>query len=142
MAQLDKWKSVSGQRRKWRYFSEDFRRKKVEEIDKGLSTVLEISRGYQVSAVAVYKWIYKYSLMRKKGVKMVVEAKSDTAKIEALQKRIAELEQLLGKKQFQIEFMEKQFDVVKDQYGVELKKKASGKRSFGTGKTGSNTDTK
>ena len=73
---------------------------------------------------------------------MVVEAKSDTAKIEALQKRIAELEQLLGKKQFQIEFMEKQFDVVKDQYGVELKKKASGKRSFGTGKTGSNTDTK
>lgn len=69
------------------------------------------------------------------------EAKSDTAKIEALQKRVSDLEQLLGKKQFQIEFMEKQFDILKDQYGVDLKKKASGKRSSGTGKIDNNTDT-
>jgi transposase len=127
--------------RKQRYFSEEFKRKKVEEIERGISKVSQISRIYQVSGVAIYKWIYKYSLMRKKGIRMIVESGSDTAKIEALSKRIAELEQLLGQKQFQIEFMEKQFEISRDQYGIDLKKKASGRRSSGTGKTGNNTRT-
>ena len=133
---------VSGiEQRKQRYFSEEFKRKKVEEIERGVSRVGQISSTYQVSRVAIYKWIYKYSLMRKKGIRMVVEQQSDTAKIEALRKRVAELEQLLGQKQFQIEFMEKQFEIAKDQYGVDLKKKASGRRSSGTGKTENNTPT-
>lgn len=129
------------EQRKVRYFSEEFKRKKVEEIERGISRISEISRTYQVSSVAVYKWIYKYSLMRKKGIKMVVEERSDTAKIEALRKQVADLEQLLGQKQFQIEFMEKQFEIARSQYGVDLKKKASGRPSSGTGKTGNNIPT-
>lgn len=133
---------VSGiEQRKQRYFSEEFKRKKVEEVERGVSRVGQICKTYQVSHVAVYKWIYKYSLMRKKGIKMVVEEQSDTVKIEALHKRVAELEQLLGQKQFQIEFMEKQFEIARSQYGVDLKKKASGRRSSGTGKTETNTPT-
>jgi transposase len=127
MAQLNRLSALERQVRQRRYFSEDFKRKKVEEIERGTSTVNQVHKAYQVSTVAIYKWIYKYSLMRKKGLKMVVETKSDTARIEALQKRIAELEQLLGQKQFQIEFMEKQFEIAREQYGVDLKKKASGK---------------
>jgi len=142
MAQLDQFSSSETQTRQRRYFSEDFRRKKVEEIEKGMVTVGQVCKVYQVSNTAVYKWIYKYSLMRKKAIKMVVESQSETARIEALQKRIAELEQLLGKKQFQIEFMEKQFEIAKQQYGVDMKKKPSGKPSSGTGKTGNNTTTK
>jgi transposase-like protein len=127
--------------RKQRYFSEEFKRKKVEEIERGVSEVSQISRIYQVSRVAIYKWIYKYSLMRKKAIKMVVEAESDTVKIAALRKRISELEQLLGQKQFEIEFMEKQFEIARSNYGVDLKKKASGRHSSGTGKTGNNRNT-
>jgi hypothetical protein len=33
------------------------------------------------------------------------------------------LEQLLGQKQFQIEFMERQFEIAGEQCGVDLKKK-------------------
>ena len=63
-----------------RCFSESFRKKKVKEIERNLSTVSEISREYEVSSTAVYKWMYKYSSMRKKGVKQVVELLSDTRK--------------------------------------------------------------
>lgn len=125
-----------------RFFSEAFRRKKVEELDKKLTTVAEICKTYDVSDTAVYKWIYKYSLMRKKAVRMVVEPQSDTARIQALQQHISQLEQLLGQKQFEIDFLNKQMDLASEQYGIDLKKKRSGQPSGGSGNTGNNTPTK
>ena len=128
--------------RNTRYFSEDFKRKKVEEINKRITSISDICKEYDVSNTAVYKWVYKYSLMRKKGVKMVVEAESDTAKMKALKEHIKELEQLLGQKQFEVDFMKKQIDIASEQYGVDFKKKPSGQLSSGSGKTGQNTNTK
>jgi len=140
---LDQDKTVqSAHYRKTRYFSEDFKQRKVAEIERKVTTVAQVSKTYEVSPAAVYKWIYKYSLMRKKAIKMVVEAKSDTTRIMALQQRVAQLEQLLGKKQFELDFMEKQMQLASEQYGIDLKKKHSGKPSSGSGKTGKNTDTK
>jgi transposase-like protein len=127
--------------RQSRYFSEDFRRNKVGELEKNITSVSEISRVYEISRTTVYRWIYKYSLMRKKGIRMVVEAKSDTAKMQALKQHIAELEQLLGQKQFEIDFLKKQMQIASEQYGVDLKKKHSGKHLPGTGKTGKTTTT-
>lgn len=128
--------------RNTRYFSEDFKRKKVGEIEKRITSIRDICKEYNVSNTAVYKWVYKYSVMRKKGVKMVVEAQSDTTRIKALQQHISELEQLLGKKQFEIEFLEKQMEIASEDYGVDFKKKPSGPASSGSGKTGQNTNTK
>jgi transposase-like protein len=128
--------------RQTRYFSESFRKKKVEELDKKVTTVSEICKEYEVSRTSIYKWVNKYSLMRKKSVKMVVEAKSDTAMIKALKQHISELEQLLGKKQFEIDFLSKQMDIASEQYGVDLKKKAFGKPSSGSGTTGESTNTR
>ena len=108
--------------RSTRYFSEDFKRKKVEEIDKRITSISDICKEYDVSNTAVYRWVYKYSLMRKKGVKMVVEAESDTAKIKALKEHIKELEQLLGQKQFEVDFMKKQMEIASEDYGVDFKK--------------------
>jgi Transposase. len=127
--------------RPYRYFSEDFKKKKVAELDKKQITVTEICKEYEVSYTAVYKWIYKYSVMRKKGIKMVIEAESDTAKIKSLKDHITQLEQLLGQKQFQIDFLEKQIEIASDKYGIELKKKLSGKPSAGSGNTEKNTPT-
>lgn len=73
---------------------------------------------------------------------MIVEAKSDTSRIRALQEHIAELEQLLGQKQFEIDFLKKQMEIASDQYGVDLKKKLSGKHSFGSGDSENNTPIK
>lgn len=125
-----------------RYFSEDFKKKKVSELDKKITTIAEICREYTVSTAAVYKWIYKYSLMRKKGIKMVIESESDTLKIQALKQHITELEQLLGQKQFEVEFLQKQIQLASEQFGIDLKKKPSGKPSPGSGNTEASTITK
>ncbi len=125
-----------------RYFSENFKRKKVREIEKNTTTVLEVSREYEVSTTAVYKWVYKYSRNRKRGVKQVVELMSDTRKIQDLKARIRELEQMLGQKQFEIEFKSKMIDIAEEMYDIDIKKKLGSKPSPGSGSIGKNTDGK
>ena len=105
-----------------RYFSESFRISKVREIEQNLTTVLEVSRGYEVSTTAVYKWLYRYSGLRKKGIKQVIELMSDTKKIEALKRKIAELEQTVGQKQILLEFQEKMLELASKEVGFDLKK--------------------
>jgi transposase len=141
MATLQNLKSKANLR-VTRYFSEEFKKKKVYELDKKITTIGQVCKEYEVSSTAVYKWIYKYSLMRKKGLKMVVESESDTVKLKALKEHIAELEKLLGQKQFVIDFLEKQMEIASEQYGIDLKKKLSGKPSPGSGNTEQSTATK
>jgi len=75
-----------------RYFSADFKKKRVQELENNLIAVSDICKTYKVSRTSVYRWIYKYSNMAQKRVKQVVEAKSDTKKINVLEHRIKELE--------------------------------------------------
>ena len=90
----------SRKERQNRYFSEEFRVKKVREIERGICKVSEVAKTYELSLSAVYKWLYKYGVDYKRETKQIVELKSDTKKIEALKQRIKELEQALGRKQF------------------------------------------
>jgi len=125
-----------------RYFSEAFKVKKVREIEQNLSTVLEISREYCVSSNAIYKWVYKYSSMRKKGIKQVIEAKSDTRKIAQLKEQVKEIQRVVGEKQIMIEFLEKVIELAENEYGVDIKKKFSSSLSNGSGRTGKRTRSK
>lgn len=125
-----------------RYFSESFKRKKVQEIEKNISTVREVCREYEVSKTAVYKWLDKYSRNRKRGVKQVVELMSDTRKLQDLKARIRELEQMLGQKQFEIEFKDKMIDIAEEMYDIDIKKKLGSKPLPGSGSTGRTTDGK
>lgn len=142
MATVNHYHKVTQRERYNRYFSEAFKRNKVTEIERNLTTISELCREYQISRTSVYNWIYKYSLMRKKGVKQVVEAKSDTRKLQQMQKYIKELEQLLGQKQIKVDFYEKMIELAEEEFGIEIKKKASTPRSGGSGSTGKNTPSK
>ena len=73
--------TLSSQERHRRIFSEDFKIKKVREIEKKETTVSQISREYQVRANSVYKWVKKYGSNYKEGVRLVVEMESDTKKL-------------------------------------------------------------
>lgn len=141
MAKLQDFSKEASQRVN-RYFSESFKRKKVREIEKNLSTVAEISKEYEVSTTAIYKWLDKYSRNRKRGVKQVVELMSDTRKIQDLKAKIRELEQLVGQKQFEIEFKNKMIDIAEEMYDIDIKKKLGSKPLPGSGSTGKNTDGK
>jgi Transposase. len=142
MANLKEYEKLTVQERRNRYFSEDFKRKKVSEIERRISSVAEVCRAYQVSDVSVYNWIHRYSRMKKKQERLVLESLSDTRKIITLKQQIKELEQIVGKKQIQIDFLEKLIELAGEELGVDIKKKISTPVSDGFGRTGKNTRSK
>lgn len=105
-----------------RRFSESFRRKKVQEIESGQVKISEVCRVYQTSRASVYKWIKKFGTMKSKNERLVVETDSDSKKLIEMQKRISELERMVGQKQIQIDFLNKVIDVAEETYNVEIKK--------------------
>lgn len=117
----------STKERRYRKFSHTFKLNKVREIEQGKTTVSQVSKAYEVTDTAVYNWIKKYGQM-KKPERTIVESKSDTGKILALQKRVAELERMLGQKQIELEFKDKMIDLAEQTYGVDIKKKSTKKR--------------
>jgi len=121
--------------RQLRYFSESFRKQKVRELDRNLTTVSLVCREFDVSKTAVYKWLHKYSLYRAKQIRQIIEPMSDARKIEELRKKIKELEQLVGQKQIQIEFKEKMIELAEEMYKIDIKKKLGSKLSSGSGST-------
>ena len=93
----------------------------------GKVKVSQISKVYQVTPTAIYKWINKFGSINKPE-RIIVESKSDTQKILALKKRIAELERLLGQKEIELVFKDKMIDIAEDKFGIDIKKKPSSKR--------------
>lgn len=142
MATLGNYQRSKQAERVQRYFSEDFKRKKVKEIEQNLATVVQISREYEVSRAAVYRWVYKYSAVRKKGIKQVVEAQSDTVKITRLRDEVREMERVVGQKQIKIDFLEKMIELAEKEYGIDIKKKYSSMPLSGSGQTGKRTRSK
>jgi transposase len=122
-----------------RYFSEDFKKQKVREIEKNLLGISELCREYDLSRTSVYNWLYKYSKMIKKGERQIVERKSDTRKMQELQERIKELERVVGQKQLLIDFQQKMIELAEQTYDVDIKKKLKSKLSSGTGQTDQST---
>lgn len=118
-----KFKSSTDERQR-RHFSESLKRKLVKEIEEKRTTVLQICKVHEVSPTAIYKWISLYS-HHEKPIRTIVESKSDTSKILALQKKIADLERSLGQKQIIIDFQEKMIEIAEETYNVDIKKKLS-----------------
>jgi transposase len=130
---MKEFEKLSIQERVNRKFSEDFKRKKVSELERNLITVSELCREYQISGTSVYRWIYLYSKMKKKGLKQVVEAKSDSRKLIQMKEQIKELQRIIGEKQVLLDFKDKMIEIAEESYGVDIKKKFSGEPSSGTG---------
>jgi len=125
--------------RRIRSFSIEFKKKIVNQIEKNLISVGEVAKEYDVSRTAVYKWVYLYSSLYKKGLKQVIQPMSENEKIKKLKAQIKELEQLVGRKQIEIEFKDKMMELAEDIYGIDFKKKLDSKRSSGSGNTGKDT---
>ena len=108
--------------RERRYFSEDFRKMRVKELEKGTTTVSEISKVYNVSRSAVYKWVEKYSIGYHKVVVKIVEPKSITKKMKKKDEIIKNLKQLIAEQQVSIVYHEKLLDILNEHYGEDFKK--------------------
>jgi transposase len=135
MATRKKFKQSLQERRR-RNFSEEFKRKKVSEIEQKTTTIAEVTREYEVSETSVRNWIIKYSINNRRGVRVIVEAESDTRKILEYKARIAELERIIGQKQVLIDFKDKVIELAEEEYGIDIKKKWENKLLSGSGNIG------
>lgn len=106
-----------------RVFSEEFKKTCVKDYESGQFTVKELSGLYQIQAMIIYRWIYKYSAYNKRKVRVVEMADSSKQKLKELHKKIADLERIVGQKQLNIDFLEKMIELAKDNYGIDIKKK-------------------
>jgi transposase len=106
-----------------RIFDEALKRSIVERFDAKLLTIKEICELYEVTRTSVYKWIDRYSKSRKSGTIQVVQMESDVYKLKALNQHVATLEQVVGRKQMEIDYLEKLLEIASQELGIDLKKK-------------------
>lgn len=118
-----------------RYFSEEFKRQKVKELEEKRVTVKQLCDIYKISRTSIYKWLYKYSPHQKKGTKQVVQMESESLKTQQLLNQVAELERAVGQKQLQIDILEKTLSIASEEVGYDLKKKYEPKSSSISGNT-------
>lgn len=107
-----------------REFSQALKQKIVKDIEQGKATVLETSREYEVSTVSIYKWLNQYSCYLKKGAKLVVELSSEGYRSRELEKKVKDLEACLGRKQMEVEFLNKLIEMASKDLGIDIKKKS------------------
>ena len=72
---------------------------------------------------SVQKWVHKYGKEKFNTERLIVESLSDTTRIIAYERKIAELERLIGQKQVMIDFQSKMIDLAEEEYGIDIKKK-------------------
>jgi transposase-like protein len=110
------------QRKERRTFSTAFKQEKVELLDKGKIRVSELSKIYDVSPTAVYKWVKKFSRLPK-GERVVVEKVSEEEKNVELLMRIGQLERIVGKKQLELDFYKSAIEILNEEEGEDILKK-------------------
>jgi transposase-like protein len=113
---------MKGSNRVNRRFSRAFKEEKVELLDGGKITVRELSKLYEVSETAIYKWRKKYSKLDKTE-RIVVEKISEEKKNIELLMRIKELEQIIGKKQIALDYYKTAIEVLSEKSGEDILKK-------------------
>lgn len=116
--------------RKKRSYSEDFKKKLVEDYESGKFSVYELEKLHGISNASIYSWIYKYSNINKKGYRVVEMKESSSKKIKELQAKIKELESAVGRKQIEIDYLETMMEVAKEELDIDIKK------NFGTPQSG------
>lgn len=126
-----------------RIFSLEIRKQTVRDIEKGLCSVKQASQELGVSTVSIYKWIDRFSRYLQKNKVMVVEDQSESYRSKELEKKLREAEAMIGRKQMEIDLLNKIIDMANEEYRTDLKKSLPNDASSGSGSSKtSNTDTK
>lgn len=118
--------------KKSRKYSDEFKKEIVRLFEQGRYSVPQLERLYLVCNASIYNWIYKFSNYNKKGIRIVEMKESHQHKLTELEKRVKELEQMVGQKQIKIDFLEKMIELADDHFNIDIKKNSSTKPSTGS----------
>ena len=124
--------------RRFRRYSEDFKKELVSLFEQGKFSVCQLERLYDVSNVTIYNWIYKYSTFNEKGYRIIEMKNSSENKLKELEAKVRELERTVGQKQIKIEFLEKMVELAKTELDIDLKKNFNTPPSAGSEHTKKN----
>ena len=124
-----------------RIFSDALKKQVVKNLVSKRTSIKEVMLEHQVSAQSVYKWLYRYSGSHESKCTLVVQMKSEATKTQQLQKRLAELERIVGQKQLEIDFLNKLLEIGSKELDFDIKKNFSSKLSNGSGSADTSTDT-
>lgn len=108
--------------KKYRKYSEEFKRYIVKQFESGRSSTRELSVENNISQYLIYKWIYKFSTFNKKGYRIVEHSTSKTKKLKKLESENQALKALIGEKQIKIEYLEKLIQLAESELNVDIKK--------------------
>lgn len=111
--------------RKRRRYTEDFKKKLVQDFESGKYSVKELCRLHGLAENNLYRWIYKYSTFNQQGCRIVEMKDSSDKKVRELEKRIKELEGVVGRKQIMIDYLEQMMEVAKEELDIDIKKNFS-----------------
>lgn len=121
--------------KKYRKFSEEFKKSIVEQYESGRSSTKELSLANNIAQGIIYKWIYKYSTFNKKGLRIVEYSNSNTNLIKTLLEENKVLKMTLGDKQIKIEYLKKLVELAGTELKVDIEKNFSTPQSNTLGKT-------
>jgi len=116
-------------------FSNKVKQDTVRDIEQGKCSVLEASRELQVHHQTIYSWIYKFSSYLSKNKILIVEDKSEVSKTKELEKLLQETQAALGRKQMEIDLLNKIIEIAGKDLKIDLKKSISKKVWNGSDKT-------
>ena len=117
-----------------RIFSDKLKRKIVKDIEQGKVNVSGVGREYQVSNVTVYRWLKKFSSHLHPSTTLVIQMDSEQYRSKELEKRVTELEAALGRKQLEIDYLNKLIEIAGEDMGIDLKKNINISALDGSGK--------
>ncbi len=115
-------------------YNEEFKWRVVEDVLKGKYTKEEARRIHNIkSNCAVLYWMRKYSGInnyRQGGIPLgVMSDMAANKELQALQKRIEELEAQLQTEQLRADLWQKMIEVAEEQLGIDIKKKFGARQS-------------
>ncbi|NQX78935.1 transposase [Gilvibacter sp.] len=125
---LKNGKRISQRRR----YTEDFKKKVVQDFESGKCGILELERMYSIPNTSIYRWVYKYSRFNERDIQVVEMKDSQSEKIKQMEARIKELERAVGQKQMNIDFLEKMIELADDHYKIDIKKNSNTPHSGGS----------
>ena len=114
-----------------RIFSEALKKKIVKDIQSGKVSVSAVCREYEVSNCSVYKWLKKFSTNYQSQKTIIVQMKSEQYKSKELAQKVKELEAIIGRKQMELDYLNKLIELAGEELKVDLKKSFNGKPSDG-----------
>ena len=116
-----------------RIFSDKLKKKIVKDIEQSKVSVSGVCREYQVTDGAVYKWLKKFSTHLHPSTTLVMQMDSEQYRSKELEKKVTELEAALGRKQMEIDYLNKLIEIAGEDLGTDLKKNTSIPALVGTG---------